>query len=86
MPTVSAEARLRPRNQLTLPEPIVEAAGLESGDVFVVEIEPGDPDTVRLHRVRKSYAGALTGIYGDVQAYVDDERKAWEEAWPREKP
>lgn len=78
MPIVSAEARLRAKNQLTLPEPIAHAAGLEAGDVFVVEIEAADPDTVRLHRLRKSYAGALSGVYGDLGAYVIEERRAWE--------
>jgi len=79
MPTVSAEARLRARNQFTLPEPIAEAGDLEPGDVFVVEIDVDDPDTVRLHRIRKSYAGALHGIYGDSKTYLDEERRTWED-------
>ena len=79
MPTVSAEARLRARNQLTVPVAVAEAGGFEQGDVFVVEIDAQDPDTVRLHRLPKSYAGALTGVYADVQAYLDEEHRAWEE-------
>jgi len=71
------KARLRARNQLTLPEPVVRAAGLREGDRFVVEVSADDPDTVRLHRIRDSYAGALAGVYGDIVEYVREERKGW---------
>ena len=74
---VTAEARLRARNQLTLPEPVVDAAGLLEGDRFVVEVTPGDPDTLRLHRIRPSYAGALGDLFGDADAYLEGERQSW---------
>ena len=76
--SVTAEARLRARNQLTLPETVVRAAGIVEGDRFVVEVLPGDPDTVRLHRIRPSYAGALRDVYGDPVDAVEVERKSWE--------
>jgi hypothetical protein len=76
--SVSAEARLRGRNQLTLPDPVVQAGGLAEGERFVVEIDPADPDTVRLHRIRASYAGALRDVYGDPVAALAEERQAWE--------
>ena len=75
---VTAEVRMRARNQMTLPEPIVQAAGILEGDRFVVEVTPGDPDTVRLHRIRPSYAGALRGIYDDAIAYLETERESWD--------
>ena len=76
--TVSAEARLRARNQLTIPDPIVRAAGIEPGETFVVELEPDDQDTVRLRRVRNSYAGSLPGLWGpDTKTYLEDERASW---------
>ena len=78
MATVSAPARLRPRNQLTLPEAIVDAGNIEEGTTFIVEIEPSDPDLVRLRRVRSSYAGALRGLYGPVGEYLEGERAGWE--------
>ena len=78
MTTVSAPARLRPRNQLTLPEAIVDAGNIEEGTTFIVEIEPSDPDLVRLRRVRSSYAGALRGLYGPVDEYLEGERAGWE--------
>ena len=76
--SVIAEARLRGRNQLTLPDPVVRAGGLVEGERFVVEIDPADPDTVRLHRIRASYAGALRHVYGDPVEALKEERQGWE--------
>jgi len=78
--SVTAEARVRARNQLTLPEPVVHAAGIEEGDRFVVEVAAGDPDTVRLHRIRASYAGALREVFGDPAPFLEAERGSWEPA------
>jgi len=75
---VTAEARMRARNQLTLPDPVVQAAGIAEGDRFVVEIDANEPDIVRLHRIRSSYAGALADLYGDAAAYVESERASWD--------
>lgn len=74
---ISAEARLRRKSQLTLPDPVVQAANLDVGDRFLVEVAPDDPDTIRLHRIRPSYAGALGGVYGDVDEFVTGERATW---------
>jgi bifunctional DNA-binding transcriptional regulator/antitoxin component of YhaV-PrlF toxin-antitoxin module len=76
--TVSAPARMRARNQLTIPESIVAAAGIEEGETFVVEVEPTEPDTLRLRRLRTSYAGVARGLYGDTTGYLDAERRDWE--------
>ncbi len=78
--SVNAEARLRSRNQLTLPESVVRAAGIAEGDRFIVETSSDDPDTVRLHRIRASYAGALRDLYDDPAAYLDEERDGWSPA------
>jgi hypothetical protein len=78
--TVSAEARFRARNQITIPEAVVQAARIEPGETFVVEVEPEDVDTLRLRRVRSSYAGALRGLWGpDATAYLEAERNAWDD-------
>ena len=74
---ISAEARLRRKGQLTLPDPVVQAANLGIGDRFLVEVAPNDPDTIHLHRIRPSYAGALGGVYGGVDEYVTGERATW---------
>ena len=75
---ISAEARLRTKSQLTLPQPIVDAAGIGEGDRFLVEIAPDDPDTIRLHRIRSSYAGALRDTFGDTTDYLAGERESWD--------
>ena len=74
---IAAEARLRRKSQLTLPDPVVQAANLGVGDRFLVEVAPDDPDTIHLHRIRPSYAGALEGVYGGVDNYVKGERATW---------
>jgi hypothetical protein len=77
MTVLRVSARLRSRNQLTLPNEIVSAAAIAEGETFVVELEPAEPDVVILRRVRASYAGALKGMYGPVDAYVEGERAGW---------
>jgi len=74
---IRAPARLRSRNQLTLPSDIVEAAQIREGDSFVVELEPADPDVVILRRVRTTYAGALNGMYTPVEEHLEGERSGW---------
>jgi bifunctional DNA-binding transcriptional regulator/antitoxin component of YhaV-PrlF toxin-antitoxin module len=77
--TVNAEAHLRARNQITIPDSIVRAVGIEPGETFIVEVEPDDGDTLRLRRVRTSYAGALRGLWGaDANVFLEAERNAWE--------
>jgi len=78
MTTVTAPARLRQRNQLTLPDAIVTAGNIEEGTTFIVELEPSDPDLLRFRRVRSSYAGALRGLHGPVDEYLEGERAGWE--------
>jgi bifunctional DNA-binding transcriptional regulator/antitoxin component of YhaV-PrlF toxin-antitoxin module len=74
---VTAEARLRRKSQLTVPDPIVQAANVREGDRFVVEVAPAEPDTITLRRIRSSYAGALNGVYGDAHEYLQGERATW---------
>jgi len=57
-----AVARLRAKNQLTLPESVVGQVGAEVGDRFRVSVEDG---VIHLERVRKSYHGALKGLWPD---------------------
>lgn len=79
--TVIAEAHLRARNQITIPDAIVRAAGIEPGETFVVELGLDDGETLHLRRVRTSYAGALRGLWGaDAGVYLEAERDGWNEA------
>ena len=72
-----AESRLRARNQLTLPDRVVQAAGLTEGDRFVVDVDPTEPDIVRLRRLRTSYAGTMAEVYVDATAALEEERASW---------
>ena len=78
MNTIVATARLRARNQLTVPDSIVQAGGLEDGATFIVELEPDDPDVVLLRRIRTTYAGALHGLYEPTDEYLAGERAGWD--------
>jgi hypothetical protein len=60
-----------------LPDPIVQAGGLEEGATFVVDLDPADPDVVRLRRVRSTYAGALKGMFEPIDEYLEGERSTW---------
>ena len=77
---IRAEARLRRKNQLTLPERI--AAALEAGpdDVLVFEADPAEPGTVRLRLMPEGFAGSLKGVYGttdELKAWIREEHAAW---------
>jgi bifunctional DNA-binding transcriptional regulator/antitoxin component of YhaV-PrlF toxin-antitoxin module len=77
---VEAEARLRAKNQLTLPDRIAEALDAHPDDVLVFEADPSQPGVAHVHLVRSGFAGSLTGTYGtteDVKAYLREERAAW---------
>lgn len=77
---VQAEARLRQKNQLTLPEAIVDALDARPDDMLVFEADPLAPGTARVHLVRHEFAGSLTGVYGttdDVIAFIREEHAAW---------
>ncbi len=82
MAPLKIEARLRPKNQITLPEKIAARLGVEPGDRFVFMMEDGENDVVHLRRLRKSYAGIAAGVYGssqDIAVYLEEERQAWGE-------
>lgn len=79
---IEAEARIRAKNQLTLPDRIAEAMDAHQDDVLVFETDPSQPGVAVVHLVRRGFAGALTGTYGtseDVRAFMREERVAWGE-------
>lgn len=74
--------RLRGKNQLTIPHEIAERAGLEPGERFAIDLDPDEPDVIRLRRLRTSYAGLLRDMWGsheDVLGYLREERASWGE-------
>ena len=75
---VDAEARLRAKSQLTIPEQVVDAIGLQTGDRFLIEVSADEPDVIRLHRIRDSYAGGLREVFGKPSDYLSEERRSWD--------
>jgi hypothetical protein len=79
---VEAEARIRAKNQVTLPDRIAEAMDAHQDDVLIFETDPNQPGVAVVHLVRRGFAGALTGTYGtseDVKAFLREEHAAWGE-------
>ncbi|HEY8869031.1 MAG TPA: hypothetical protein VIM30_06540 [Candidatus Limnocylindrales bacterium] len=79
---IEAEARLRQKNQLTLPAAIVRALDAAPDDIIVFEADQDQPGVAHLHLVPRDFAGSLTGVYGtseQVLAFVRGEREAWGE-------
>jgi bifunctional DNA-binding transcriptional regulator/antitoxin component of YhaV-PrlF toxin-antitoxin module len=75
--------RLRPKNQVTIPDAIVQAAGASVGDEFLVTVQGG---TIRLDRVLHSYRGVLKGVWGpNWLEELRAERDQWteERAYPK---
>ncbi len=79
---MEVKVSLRPKNQLTLPEPIARQLGVRPGDDLIVEVSEDQPEVAQIRPLRRSYAGVAAGIYGtpeEVRAYVQGERDAWDE-------
>lgn len=56
--------------------------GVAPGDRLVIEMDADRPGEVRLRPVRRSYAGALGGVFGsaaEVTRYLQEERASWSE-------
>ena len=82
MATIEIEVRLNDKNELTLPDEVMERLRLRPGDRLVVAFDEGGPDRLQVRPLRRSYAGILTGVYGtDEEAleYVRAERASWDE-------
>lgn len=79
---VEAEARLRHKNQLTMPEPIVRALDAAPDDILVFEADPAEPGVARVRLLPREFAGSLTGVFGtseETLEFVRGERTAWDE-------
>lgn len=77
---IEAEARLRRKNQLTMPEPIARALDAAPGDVLVFETDPTEPGVARVRVLPRDFAGSLPGVFGTAEEtleYGRGERAAW---------
>lgn len=78
---ITGEARLRRKNQLTLPEPIAEALNVHPDDILAFEADADDPGSACVRVVPRSFAGSMTGVYGtteDVLTFLREEHAAWD--------
>jgi antitoxin component of MazEF toxin-antitoxin module len=77
LPAQTAVARLRPKNQLTLPEAVLSELDVAVGTRFLISVEGG---AIRLEPVLASYAGALAEVYpADWTERLRREREAWQD-------
>jgi hypothetical protein len=79
---IEVDARLRQKNQLTLPEPVARALDARLDDRLLFEIDPAEPGVVRLRVLPRDFAGSMTGVFGttdETLAFVRGERDAWGE-------
>jgi hypothetical protein len=79
---VEVDARLRAKNQITVPEAVVRALGAEPHDILAFEVDPADPGVAKVRRMPRSFAGSLTGVFGtteEVLAFLKEEHDSWGE-------
>ena len=79
---VEADARLRAKNQLTMPDPIVRALDAAPDDVLAFETDPAEPGVARIRLMPRDFSGSLTGVFGtseEVLEYIRAERASWGE-------
>lgn len=82
MARLELEVGVRRKNQITLPELVAKRLNVEPGDRLVFVIDEDRPEQIRVRRIRRSYAGVLSGVYGtpeQADAHVRDERASWGE-------
>ena len=79
---IEREVELRRKRQLTWPDEIATAMGVEDGSHLVIEYNPESRSAV-VRPTRDTYAGLLKGVYGTTAAsraaYLETERRSWGE-------
>ena len=79
---IAADARLRAKNQVTVPDAIVRALGAAPDDVLAFEADPAEPGVARIRLMPRSFAGSLTGVFGTTEeflAFLKEEHDSWGE-------
>jgi len=78
---IEVEITVGKRNQLKIPREIVDAFGLRAGQRLTFALSSGRPDEIVIRRMRESYAGILSGVFGTTDAerklYIKGERDSW---------
>ena len=76
----STPIRVRPKNQITIPEAIAARLEIGAGDRLLARVD--DSGQIVLRKVPKSYAGALAGLWGteaEAMAELRASRDEWDE-------
>ena len=79
---IEAEARLRPKNQVTMPEPIVRALDAATDDTLLFETDPREPGVVHVRVLPHTFAASLRGVFGttdEVLEFLREEHASWGE-------
>ena len=79
---IEADAKLRAKNQITVPDAIVRALGAGPDDVLAFEVDPAEPGVAHIRLMPRDFAGSLTGVFGtseEVLEYIRAERASWGE-------
>lgn len=83
MKTLRAAVKLRPKNQLTLPEQFARWLGVKPGDRLVLTVDEDQPGVIEVRPLRESYAGVALGVFGntpeEIAEYIRGERASWGE-------
>lgn len=72
--------RIRPKNQITIPEAIATQLGIGPGDRLFARVDKSGQLVLR--KVPKSFAGALAGLWGtqeEAMAELRASRDEWDE-------
>ena len=74
-----ARVTLSSKNQIVIPREAREKLGLRPGDRLDVSVET---EKIVIEKSDEDLSGSLRGLlrryYGDVGAYLEDERRSWE--------
>jgi AbrB family looped-hinge helix DNA binding protein len=70
--------RIRPKNQITIPEAIATQLGIGPGDRLFARVDESGQLVMR--KVPNSFAGALAGLWG-TQEEIDAEIRAGRDEW-----
>jgi bifunctional DNA-binding transcriptional regulator/antitoxin component of YhaV-PrlF toxin-antitoxin module len=79
---IEADAKLRAKNQITVPDAIVRALGASQDDVLAFEADPAQPGVAHVRLMPRDFAGSLTGMWGtteEVLAFLQEEHDSWGE-------
>jgi AbrB family looped-hinge helix DNA binding protein len=81
MSTLELETTIRARNQVTIPKTVADTHGFREGQRVVIVVDDDHPDEFIVRRLRDTYAGILSGVYGrntaEREAYARGESEAW---------